>query len=101
MRGKDNNGDNDNHFIATAALAEYLNLWHTNPYGSGGDESVLSLGSSLGQYASLGWAVPWQQGQWQLPARCHQAFAMAINATCNDCRAMQQSTYKKGGEVVA
>jgi hypothetical protein len=37
----DDNGNNDNHSSAVAALAEYLNLWS------------LSLGSSVGQYTSL------------------------------------------------
>jgi hypothetical protein len=52
-RGRDNNGNNDDYSIPAAALAEYPNLWHTNPYNGGGDRLTPSLGSSPGQYASL------------------------------------------------
>jgi hypothetical protein len=37
-RGGDNNCNNDDHSIAVAALAEYPDLWGTNPYSSGGKD---------------------------------------------------------------
>ncbi len=51
--GGDDNGDNDDHSVTVAALVEYPNLWHANPYGGGGEGSTPSLRSSPGQYAPL------------------------------------------------
>ncbi len=48
-RGRDDNGDNDDYSITAAALAEYLNLWRTNPYSGRGDRLAPLLGSSPGQ----------------------------------------------------
>jgi hypothetical protein len=88
-RGGEDNGNNYDHSVAVAALAEYPDLCHANPYGSRGEGLTPLLGSSLGQYASLfgnlpaardglyhgggGGGDPLQDG--------HQAFAAAINAT--------------------
>jgi hypothetical protein len=52
-RSGDNNGDNDDHSVAAAALAEYPNLWRENPYGGGRGGLAPSLRLSPGQYASL------------------------------------------------
>ncbi len=53
VRGRDDSGNNDDHSNATAALVEYLNLWHANLYGGKGGGLAPLLRLSPGQYAFL------------------------------------------------
>ncbi len=88
-RGGDNNGDNDDHSVAVAALAEYPNLWHANQYGRGGDGSGPLLGLSPGQYTSLfGDRLAAEDGLYHGSRGCgnhlqdgHQGFTTAMNPT--------------------
>jgi hypothetical protein len=75
-RGGDVNGNNDDHSVAMAALAEYLDLRRANPYGGRGEGSAPSLGLSPGQYASLFCNLP------MAGDRLYQGGGGAMATTC-------------------
>jgi hypothetical protein len=89
VRGGDDNGDTDYHSIDAASLAEYPDLWHTNPYNGGRDGWAPLLGLSPGQYTSLfGDLLAAGDGRYHGGGGSgnhlqdgHRAFAAAMNAT--------------------
>jgi hypothetical protein len=102
-RGGDNNGNNDDHSIAVAALTEYPNLWPGNQYGGRQDGSTLLLELSPCQYASLFNDLPLAGGGLYHGSGCsdnrlqdgHRALTGAMNAVLQGSSVLCNNQHKR------